>query len=91
MLIGYGGSFDVGLGATGVTGTGSVAGGLLNPLFNSGDRLSDEGNTVDVAGKAAEALSQTLPFLVPVAKKLGPVGMTISVVKAGRDFYNCVR
>jgi hypothetical protein len=53
--------------------------------------LNDAGNTVDVAGKTAEALAKTLPFLEPVAEKLGPVGMTISVVKAGRDFYNCVR
>jgi RHS repeat-associated protein len=65
--------------------------GSLNPFFNSGDRLNDAGNTVDVAGKTAEALAKTLPFIEPVAKKLGPVGMTISVVKAGRDFYNCVR
>ena len=65
--------------------------GSLNPLVNSGDRLNDAGNAVDVAGKAAGALKNTLPFLGPVAKKLGPVGATISVVKAGRDFYNCAR
>jgi hypothetical protein len=65
--------------------------GSINPVLNSGDRLNDAGNAVDLAEKGAHALRKTLPFLGPVAKKLGPVGATISVVKAGRDFYNCAR
>ena len=65
--------------------------GSINPVLNSGDRMNDTGDAVDLAEKAAHALSKTLPFLGPVAKKLGPVGATISVVKAGRDFYNCAR
>ena len=39
----------------------------------------------------AEALSKTLPFLGPVAKKLGVAGAVISVGKAARDFYECAR
>lgn len=65
--------------------------GSFNPLFNSGDRLNDAGNAVEVAEKTAAKLAKTLPFLGSVAEKLGPAGMTISVVKAGRDFRNCVR
>lgn len=64
--------------------------GSLNPAFNSGDRMNDAGNTVDVTEKAARALKNTMPFLGPVAEKLGPVGGTITAVKAVRDLYNCV-
>jgi len=46
---------------------------------------------VEMAKDGAEMLKKTLPFLGPVAKKLGPVGATISVVKAGTDFYKCNR
>jgi hypothetical protein len=52
--------------------------------------LPDAGNTVDVTEKAAKALNNTIPFLGPVAEKLGPVGGTITAVKAVRDLYNCV-
>jgi hypothetical protein len=64
--------------------------GSLNPAFNSGDRMNDAGNTVDVTEKAAKALKNTIPFLGPVAEKLGPVGGTITAVKAVRDLYSCV-
>jgi len=69
----------------------AAMGGSLNPLFNSGDKANDAGNAVDVAGKSAEALQKTLPFLGPVAKHAGPIGMTLSVYKYGRDTYNCAR
>jgi hypothetical protein len=63
----------------------------FNPLFNSGNKLGDLGNEVEAAKTGAEVLSETLPFLKPVAKKLGPVGVTISVAKFGTDLYNCVQ
>jgi hypothetical protein len=65
--------------------------GSIKPLFNSGDRLNDVGNGVDVADKAAGALEKTLPFLAHYGKGLGYFGAGITVAKAGRDFYNCVR
>jgi hypothetical protein len=65
--------------------------GSLNPLFNSGDKVNDVGNAIDVAGKTAEAISKTLPFLRPVAKHPGPIGATLSIYKYGRDAYNCAR
>ena len=69
----------------------AAMGGSVNPLFNSGDKANDAGNAVEVAGKTAEALQKTLPFLGPVAKHAGPIGMTLSVYKYGRDAYNCAK
>ena len=63
----------------------------LSPLFNSGDKVNDAGNAVDVAGRAAKALSKTLPFLRPVAKHAGPIGATLSIYRYGRDAYNCAQ
>jgi RHS repeat-associated protein len=65
--------------------------GSLKPLFNSGDRLNDAGNGADVAEKTAGALEKTLPVAAHFGKALGYFGAGITVAKAGRDFYNCVR
>ncbi|GEM_PF-6494258 len=69
----------------------AAQGESVNPLVNSGDRLNDAGNMVEMGKKGAEALSKTLPFLGPVAKKLGVAWAVISVGKAARDFYECAR
>jgi hypothetical protein len=64
--------------------------GSLNPLLNSGDKLNDAGNAIDLTDKAASALAKTLPVAGRFGKVLGPVGTGITVVKAARDLYNCV-
>jgi RHS repeat-associated protein len=69
----------------------SAMSGSLNPLFNSGDRLNDVGNAADVGEKGAKILEKTLPVAAHYGKALGWVGAGITVAKAGRDFYNCVR
>jgi hypothetical protein len=65
--------------------------GSPKPLVDSGDKMHDIGNGVDLAHHAADALKTTLPFLKPVAKKLGYAGAVISVATAARDFYQCAR
>jgi len=65
--------------------------GSINPVLNSGDWLHDSGDAVELTKQGAEALKKTLPALGPFAKRLGPVGSTISVIQAGRDYWNCAR
>jgi len=65
--------------------------GSLKPLFNSGDRLNDAGNGVDVSKRSVEALEKTLPIAAHYGKALGYFGTAITVAKAGRDFLNCVQ
>lgn len=65
--------------------------GSTDPLFNSGDRLNDAGNAVDVAEKSADALKKVLPFAGPVAKKLGPLGVSLSIAKGLRDTTHCIK
>jgi RHS repeat-associated protein len=65
--------------------------GSLKPLFNSGDRLNDAGNGAEVGEKTVGALEKTLPVAAHFGKALGYFGAGITVAKAGRDFYNCVR
>lgn len=64
--------------------------GSLNPALNSGDKLNDAGNAVELTDRAASALEKTLPVAGRFGKVLGPVGSGITAVKALRDLYNCV-
>lgn len=61
----------------------------LKPLFNSGDRLENTGNAVDLAEKTAKALEKTLPLAGEAGKVLGPAAIAIGAVKYGRDTYDC--
>ena len=63
--------------------------GSVNPLFNSGDKLHDAGNAVDVADRAASALEKTLPVAKVAGDILKPVGVTLAVYKGVVDTYGC--
>lgn len=74
-MVGYGGSVDAGLGATGVTGTGSVNGGLF---YNSGSSFSagasaTGGTAAYALGNVAGAPTQTgQPFNLGAYAGVGP-------------------
>lgn len=75
MLVGYGGSVDAGLGAAGVTATGSVAGGLF---YGSGNGFSAGASATGGAaayalGNVAGAPTQTgQPFSLGAYAGVGP-------------------
>jgi RHS repeat-associated protein len=65
--------------------------GSVNPLFNSGNRLHDTGNAVDVADRVASALEKTLPVAKVAGDILKPVGVTLAVYKGVVDTYGCIQ